>query len=572
MKNNILALFFLLFIISSQLLFSQDLKLITGKVSYQDAPLKDVHITNIKAITSVNTDSNGKYQIEASIGDTLVFTHVGMQTLTIIIEDVTTTLNLKMYQNANILDTVEINTTSNAKRTKNYKKKNEAFVTSKGKFNPKTSGFSNNYVDGSAISFTAPDIQQALIGKIPGYAYERNTRTSFFKRLSSLSPIPVLWEVDGLIMEDPPLFLDLNQIEWVRAIQSRGAAVKYGSLAAGGVIIIKTTLTNHEGKASNDNSDQYKNQNFYINDAIATTLERNVADRVFNAKTFENKDIAYQYYTTVLKEQLKDYAEHIDIATQFITVFNDTKTANEILEALVIDYDTNAEVLKAIAYNYQNHGNKYAALKVYKKIFLIRSNYAQSYRDLAQAYQDMKMYQNAWNIYLLYLKQFQGVPKKDVKELIFNDMEWLYYNKNKEAKIRQKFIPESQSIKDFQKDIKMVFEWNTSEAEFEIEFVNSDKRSYVFDHSLQGNSQLITREKQIGFSSKAFFIDNLYNGEWLVNFIYKGNKIEKPTFMKLTTYYNWGKVNQNQKVTIYRLDVENQKVVLQKLIPNKLKY
>ena len=67
----------------------------------------------------------------------------------------------------------------------------------------------------------------------------------------------------------------------------------------------------------------------------------------------------------------------------------------------------------------------------------------------------------------------------------------------------------------------MVFEWNTSEAEFELEFVSPDKRSYSFDHSLVANNELIIDEKRIGYTSKMFEIEDLGKGDWLINLIYK---------------------------------------------------
>jgi uncharacterized protein YfaP (DUF2135 family) len=110
----------------------------------------------------------------------------------------------------------------------------------------------------------------------------------------------------------------------------------------------------------------------------------------------------------------------------------------------------------------------------------------------------------------------------------------------------------------------MVFEWNTSEAEFELEFVSPDRRVYTFDHSLEANGDLITKEKMLGYSSKMFVIEDLGKGDWLVNITYKGNKKTVPTFLKLTTYFNWGKPSEKRDVNVYKLDIQNQKASLLK--------
>ena len=108
----------------------------------------------------------------------------------------------------------------------------------------------------------------------------------------------------------------------------------------------------------------------------------------------------------------------------------------------------------------------------------------------------------------------------------------------------------------------MVFEWNTSEAEFELEFVSPDKRAYSFDHSLAANNELIINEKKIGYSSKMFEIEDLGTGDWLINLTYKGNKKNLPSFFKLTTFYNWGRPNEKKVVKVYKLEIQNQKAAL----------
>jgi uncharacterized protein YfaP (DUF2135 family) len=141
-------------------------------------------------------------------------------------------------------------------------------------------------------------------------------------------------------------------------------------------------------------------------------------------------------------------------------------------------------------------------------------------------------------------------------------MEWLHYQRANQTKIKQKFIPINETAKDFQRDIRMVFEWNTSEAEFELEFVSPDKRAYSFDHSLAANNELIIDEKKIGYTSKMFEIEDLGSGDWLINLIYKGNKKNFPSFFKLTTFYNWGKPDEKKVVKIYKLEIQNQKAAL----------
>jgi len=116
----------------------------------------------------------------------------------------------------------------------------------------------------------------------------------------------------------------------------------------------------------------------------------------------------------------------------------------------------------------------------------------------------------------------------------------------------------------------MVFEWNTSEAEFIFEFVNPNKQSFKVNHTLSDNSQQILDEKLMGYNSKEFLIEKIGNGDWLINLTYLGNKKYAPTFLKATTYYNWGKPNQREEIKVHELTLKNVKAKLLSLNANKL--
>ena len=161
----------------------------------------------------------------------------------------------------------------------------------------------------------------------------------------------------------------------------------------------------------------------------------------------------------------------------------------------------------------------------------------------------------SWRMYLSYLMQGHKADYEGIGETIYNEMEYLFFARPNQTQIKERFEPRSEDLFDFRNDVRFVIEWNTSEAEFDLEFVAPDRRSYVFEHTLIANQNLINFEKRKGFSSKQFFIDDLGIGEWLVNLTYKGNKKSAPTYLKFTTYYNWGKPEQRQETKVYKLNL-----------------
>ena len=52
----------------------------------------------------------------------------------------------------------------------------------------------------------------------------------------------VLWEIDGVTFQTPPM-LSVNQVIYVEIIKGLAAGNKYGSDGAGGVVIVKTSVS-----------------------------------------------------------------------------------------------------------------------------------------------------------------------------------------------------------------------------------------------------------------------------------------------------------------------------------------
>ena len=143
------------------------LKEIKGTVTFQNSPLPDVNILINKRGTKTN--SKGQYVIKAHVGDIIKYSHVSFKTVALIVEDVTTILNIKMSPKINKLDKVVVNANTQLNEVlKQSKKANKKFTSSRGSIDPKKAGFAVSYLDGDEISNINPSIMQALVGRIPG--------------------------------------------------------------------------------------------------------------------------------------------------------------------------------------------------------------------------------------------------------------------------------------------------------------------------------------------------------------------------------------------------------------------
>jgi tetratricopeptide (TPR) repeat protein len=552
---------------------STTIKQIKGNITYMNSPLRDVNVSIVGTQKGTKTDKRGNYLISADVGDKIQYSYVGFKTVTIIVEDITTELNIDMITNANKLDEVVVKSQINSRTVlERAKKADKKFNSSMGEFDPKKAGYAISYIDGEEIKPIYESLAEALNGKVAGVRIDPITKKLIVKPATSMfTAQPALWDVDGgLFTEEPPL--DLNNIKDIHILKTLAGTNRYGSRGAGGVIVVRTKYGNFNPSNSKLNkiTAQYTNKNYYSDDASAINSEATTSASVLRLQNFNNKEDAYGYYKDSLKNNLENYAELVNIAQQFIGYYDDTNLASHVLYDLATKFDKNPEVLKAIAYQFQGLGLKKEAIKMYEDIFRLRVKYAESYRDLANAYRENDQYNKAWKLYMSYLFKSNDISDNGLGQLLYTEMEWLYFNRKNQALIKEKFIPKNESINDFRNDVRIVFEWNTSEAEFELEFVNPQRQVYTFEHSLEKNQELITDEKTKGYSCKEFFIDELGEGEWLVNLTYLGNKKPEPTYFKITQYFNWGKPSQTQEISVHKLDKEDIKLQLIKLNKNLL--
>jgi len=436
-----------------------------------------------------------------------------------------------------------------------------------GTFDPKTAGYAVALIDGVEINIGNGTLTQALVGKLAGYYIDEGKPFLRAGNMSITQSYPAIWDIDGAVYtEEPPI--DISMIKDIHVLKSLTAVNRYGNIANGGVIIVRTVKSSFDNNDKNKNnvSDQYTNQDYYNYDAIEINKESFITNEYTKVLTdLKIKQKAYTYYNDSLKTTIKDYNTHIGIAQDFNNYYKDRNLSSQILKDLALKHNKNPEILKAIAFQMQEYDLKKDVIEIYKSIFKLRPKYAQSYRDLANAYLEDNQFKKSWKLYMSYLLKGNDVSGEGIGQILYNEMEWLYFNRNDQSAINVQFVPKSENILDFRNDIRLVFEWNTSEAEFDLEFVNPKKQVYNFEHSLYKNQNLINDEKQKGYSSKEFIIDDVKQGQWLVNLTYQGNKKPEPTYLKVTTYYYWSKPNQHKKIAVYKLDKEHEKIQLYRL-------
>lgn len=217
---------------------------ITGTVvDNGGVPLGGVNILKVGTVTGTQTDFDGNYSINAQKGDQLTFSYVGMETVTITIED-NTAINVTMLEDASQLQEVVITALGISRERKSL-------------------GYAVTEVKSEELTKVgSPSVVASLYGKAPGVQIKSNPGgvtagvNVLIRGVGSLgSTNQPLFIVDGIPIEHG----DSNYSRWGGSNSSNGAAdinpedieslsvlkggaasALYGSKASNGVIIITT--------------------------------------------------------------------------------------------------------------------------------------------------------------------------------------------------------------------------------------------------------------------------------------------------------------------------------------------
>jgi len=539
MKNKIIFLFLILpSLFLAQSNTDLDFKTISGFVSFDNKKLQNVNIFVENSTNFAVTDSTGFYSIKTKKDDILNFNFVGLEDVIILIEDVTSVLNVKM-------------------------KKEKGLTFSRFYDDLKLGGitigdyFEGNLkiaIKGDSLNQDASSLTRAIEEKVPSLLVKINDfgEEIIYQRGRELNGPPI-WVFDK-VLYDLPIPVFMNEVEDILLINTGSDRL---------IIEVNTTINYRTVSGIDFDSYYFIDDDFYQNDAIAYRKLK-TGEPVFLKKykgRFDAKE-ALSLYNKTYEIDKNSINYHLSLFQHFKDEKYDKNTLTKVL-ADFEEFSNNPEDLKAIAYKYQELDENEKALAVYIKLLKLRPNYSQSYRDVGNILLDLKDYTQAWKAYQFYLIKDFNIEDNDIGEILISEIIAAENNNGSENSPQK--IKVNSPFKNTESDIRVVFEWNTSEAEFILEFVNPNGQTFEIENSTHINNDLILDQKEKGYTSKEIFIDDLKEGNWLINLTYLGNKQYKPTVFKTTTYYNWGRENQRKEINVFDFIVTDKKVEILKL-------
>ncbi len=535
-----------------------------GKVFTAKGPIQGASIKVKNSLIESKSDFEGFFKIKADINDVLSVNYLGMIEKQLLVENLDDKYIL-LKTDAQILDEVTI--TGN-------KDSSDNIDTGYGKRNKKSIGFSTSTITSEDISSGATSIIDAIRGKFANVqvqeALSTGAKTQIYVRGGSLSINNVsaaIFDVDGLIYEEVPDFIDPQQIESITLLRSLASTNRYGSQGRGGVFLVKLKskskkverLLNSLRVKGNDYTEKVFNidldslKPYYISDYInSQTLSQ--AKRLFK----NMRDEVYKFSIPF----------HIESFDYFINF--DKEFSINILRSIAKKAKDNAKALKTIAYKLEEIGDFHSAKIVYQRLLKIRPLDEQTYRDLALIYTKNREYDLSASTYDMILNdKLSSVNILGLQETVVNEAAHLYWTKADKLvssdfplnKLKT-FIPKN-DWKNFGNDFRIIFEWNDPLAEFNIQFVDPKKKYYKWSHTILDNRDLLEDELNYGYNTEEFIIEKSNKGQWIINLEnYSIQDTSNPTFLKYTVYKNYGRENEIKKIQVIDLSKLKQKINL----------
>ena len=580
------------------LMAQQDVKTIRGQVTDGRDPLPDVAISVEGGGEKTFSDADGRYSIEATVGDVLLYAYQGMKPLRIRVEDVTRILNPAMVMDVAELEEVVV-IGSNRKTQREleieYPVNQRLIRTAYGILNADTAPgnirfmteeeitpifvcildllrnrFSGVRVVGDCTGAGGSAISEGQLTNIQGVPQRDadsftefdnlGPRRVFIRGASSIfNQRAAIFDVDGQIFTEPPLWLDISQIKRLAILNNFATSTMYGNLGAGGVIVINTLAGAPKGGQINDLA---RLRNNYLSGPVLS------GDDLAASQPTYYRELVQAPSVEAARGLYDGYADRysgspyffLDAYRHFYDVRRDADYADEIIASHAYLFDKNPVLLKALAYTYEAQARPEKAHEAYKKVMTLRPNYGQSYMDMANSYRNLGRYEKAAAQYKRYdylveeglipvdSASFVPILNREYNNLLFLHAPALVSVANRSSL----FVEEE----DFQ-GTRLVFEWNDGEAEFDLQFVNPDQQFHLWKHSLASNAESIMKEKEIGFNTQEFLIDGSLPGTWQVNVRYLGNKSLTPTYLKVSIYDNYGTRSQRREVRVFKLSLKD---------------
>lgn len=503
---------------------------------------------------------DGSYSIEASPGDILVFSVPGGRPFE---KPLGAYRNLDLWVEASgeiQLDEVVV--------TERLREAGEVTTTAYGAKSRDAVGYAVQSITGEQLPDAATDVASATQGKFSGVSLGQNddlSQVELRPKSSILSNNYGLIVIDGVPMAQSnssvynttspvqnSAHIDPKNIASITVLKGLAATNRFGSLGANGAILITTKAATFS-KAVPKKDLALLTDNLY--EGKLSVSNKTVTTEYLRAlKKGKNVAEAYKMYLEQRATYENEPAYFIDLFEFFRE--SSPELALRIATNILEKDGASLMELKALLYKARELKNAKLELQTAQKI---RDDYPgkiQSYLDLALAHRDAGNMQLALNL-LLGITEGTANPDLDFNPLektTGRELRNLLMQHGKGLDLSR--VPR-QYLNHIRYNARLIFDWNNPDAQFELQFVNPQKRFFTWEHTSGDNALRIREELEHGYGSEEFEIfGEGVAGNWLINVRYLGNMNTAdptPVFLRCRVEYDFGKPGQRAEEFVVRL-------------------
>lgn len=559
---------------------------VTGFISGVEGSLENVSIINKSTSQGIASGTNGSYRIEAKENDVLVYTYLGKKTVNIRVANVNS-INIS-------LENIDVNLDEVVVTAENSKE--ELVNTGNTKVDKKRLGYAIESIGSDEISSIDTDVKQAVAGQFSNLQLKNNgasSKVDLSQFLGRGNNMTILGNQYGLVVldgvplqtSDSSIFnkkgvnafnqqngatslshINPDMIVDITYLKGLAATNKYGTIGRNGVLLI-TTKNAVGDKATKERTVNLGTTSTYTGNAkfISELADTPYINKLRLSKTIDN---AFNIYL----EQRETYGGqpefYLDVYDYFKGWNNEILSERVLSNVYEIAFD-NVDVLRALSYKQQAEKNYNGAIITLKQVLKLKPTQSQSYRDLALAYTYAKNYSDA-------LKIYNNIDKNiGVNNSNFNGLKKTITNDAKSLISRHKSVLNASGVnplylRQIRHRARIIFEWNNLNSEFDLNIINPQKRFFTWSHTRAENLNRIQQELEQGYGLEEFYLTSSDVGEWTFNIKYYGNYAndDEPTYVKITTYKNFGSANETKDIQVIKLAKKNIEQTVSKVVVN----
>ncbi|MDB4292694.1 TonB-dependent receptor plug domain-containing protein [Maribacter sp.] len=549
-------------------------KPISGTIYLDNVPSADIEV-RIKGRDEVfKTDKNGKFNLSAVPGDSILFSSKENKTLKMVPVGYFSD-NLSVFLKGNVTSLDEVVVTE--KRISAAS--NEEVITAYGIENKEKVGYAVQSIGDEEINTITTDVSRSVQNKFSNVnigADQDLTKVTMRSNTSLLGNNYSLIVVDGIPTQQSDSssgggfgasasFIDPESVASITVLKGYAATNRYGTLGNNGVILI-TTKAAAAGKTGGVVKDRALVQdNIYEPDAKITGADSPILKALNRIK---NVDQAYEKYLVLRNFNENSDAFYLDSFSYFKD--KDSELAKRIISNLCELHPKSATHLKMVTlafryasdfdlvsvFNQEQHRQAPLALEpfyVEGATSIATGNYQEGLKQLST---------------LAKGGEYGSLKTADISKTLDRDLKNLIFKKKgslQTAGIDNKYFTIEKM------NTRLVMQWSNSASEFNIQFVNPQNRFFNWEHTSVADMQRIKDEMQLGFSMEEFEIYDDLKGKWKINAEFLGNldkQSKEPLVMLCTLYKNFGYPSQSKEYIWIHFNNNNQKLPVTEVIVN----